>query len=86
MIADPLLVLFLSSAGQTLFLTSILPAEANVFVNRAARLTKGWLGYLHRLMKIMDNRNKINDEQLLDRVRGHHLPGREVAAGSPLDR
>jgi hypothetical protein len=29
-------------------------------------VTKGWLGYLHRVMKIMRDRKKINDEELMD--------------------
>ena len=32
------------------------------------QVTKGWLGYLHRLMKIMRDRKKINDQELIDGV------------------
>jgi hypothetical protein len=56
------------SLGQALFLTSILPAPKRTYFSATGQVTKGWLGYLHRLMKIMRVRNKINDEQLLDGV------------------
>ena len=56
------------SLGQALFLTSILPAPKRTYFSANGQVTKGWLGYLHRLMKIMHNRNKINDEQLVDGV------------------
>jgi len=56
------------SLGQSLFLTSILPAPKRVYFSQTGQMSKGWLGYLHRLMKIMRDRNKINDEELLDGV------------------
>jgi Transglycosylase len=56
------------SLGQALFLTSILPAPKRIYFSQTGQMSKGWLGYLHRLMKIMRDRNKINDEELLDGV------------------
>jgi hypothetical protein len=56
------------SLGQALFLTSILPAPKRTYFGANGQVTKGWLGYLHRLMKIMRDRNKINDQDLLDGV------------------
>jgi hypothetical protein len=56
------------SLGQALFLSSILPAPKRIYFSPSGQVTKGWLGYLHRLMKIMRDRNKINDQELLDGV------------------
>jgi hypothetical protein len=56
------------SLGQALFLTSILPAPKRIYFSQTGEMSKGWLGYLHRLMKIMRDRNKINDQELLDGV------------------
>jgi membrane peptidoglycan carboxypeptidase len=57
------------SLGQALFLTSILPApKRTYFSSQTGQVSKGWLGYLHKLMKIMRDRNKINDEELMDGV------------------
>ena len=56
------------SLGQALFLTSILPAPKRVYFSQTGQVSKGWLGYLHRLMKIMRDRKKINDQELIDGV------------------
>jgi hypothetical protein len=56
------------SLGQALFLTSILPAPKRTYFGSNGQITKGWSGYLHRLMKIMRDRKKINDQELLDGV------------------
>jgi hypothetical protein len=56
------------SLGQALFLSSILPAPKRVYFSQTGQMSKGWLGYLHRLMKIMRDRHKINDQELLDGV------------------
>jgi hypothetical protein len=56
------------SLGQALFLTSILPAPKRTYFAPSGQVTKGWTGYLHRLMKIMRDRKKINDQELLDGV------------------
>jgi len=56
------------SLGQALFLSSILPNPKRTYFSPSGQVTKGWLGYLHRLMKIMRDRNKINDQELLDGV------------------
>jgi len=56
------------SLGQALFLTSILPAPKRTYFSPSGQVTKGWLGYLHRLMKIMRDRKKINDQELVDGV------------------
>jgi hypothetical protein len=56
------------SLGQALFLTSILPAPKRIYFSQTGQVSKGWLGYLHRLMKIMRDRHKINDQELLDGV------------------
>jgi len=57
-----------SRSGQALFLTSILPAPKRTYFAQTGQVTKGWLGYLHKLMKIMRDRKKINDEELMDGV------------------
>ena len=56
------------SLGQALFLSSILPAPKRTYFAPTGQVTKGWLGYLHKLMKVMRDRKKINDEELLDGV------------------
>jgi hypothetical protein len=56
------------SLGQALFLTSILPAPKRTYFSPTGQVSKGWLGYLHRLMKIMRDRNKINDAEFIDGV------------------
>jgi len=43
-----------------------LPSPRNVYFGADGQVTKGWLGYLHKLMKIMRDRNKITDEDLAD--------------------
>jgi membrane peptidoglycan carboxypeptidase len=56
------------SLAQSLFLTSILPNPKRTYFSATGQVTKGWLGYLHRLMKIMRVRNKISDEEMMDGV------------------
>jgi membrane peptidoglycan carboxypeptidase len=56
------------SLGQALFLTSILPAPKRTYFSQNGQVSKGWAGYLRRLMKIMRDRKKINDQELLDGV------------------
>ncbi|HEY3594453.1 MAG TPA: biosynthetic peptidoglycan transglycosylase [Polyangiaceae bacterium] len=54
------------SLGQSLFLTSLLPNPKRNYFTQTGLVSKGWLGYLHRVMKIMRERNKINDEEFMD--------------------
>jgi hypothetical protein len=52
------------SLGQALFLSSILPAPKRIYFGADGQVAKGWLGYLHKLMKIMRDRNRITDQEL----------------------
>jgi hypothetical protein len=52
------------SLGQALFLSSILPNPKRTYFGTDGQVVKGWLGYLHRLMKIMRERNRITDQEL----------------------
>jgi membrane peptidoglycan carboxypeptidase len=54
------------SLGQVVYLASLLPSPKKVFFGADGQVTKGWLGYLHKLMKIMRDRNKITDQDLAD--------------------
>jgi hypothetical protein len=54
------------SLGQAVFLASLLPSPKKVYFGADGQVTKGWLAYLHRLMKIMRDRNKITEEDLAD--------------------
>jgi hypothetical protein len=54
------------SVAQSLFLTSILPAPKRSYFSPTGQLSKGWAGYLHRVLKIMRDRSKINDAELID--------------------
>jgi hypothetical protein len=54
------------SVAQSLFLTSILPAPKKSYFAPTGQLSKGWAGYLRRVLKIMRDRNKINDAELID--------------------
>jgi hypothetical protein len=54
------------SLGQAVFLASLLPSPKKVYFGTDGQVTKGWLAYLHRLMKIMRDRNKITDEELAE--------------------
>ncbi|HEX9297770.1 MAG TPA: biosynthetic peptidoglycan transglycosylase [Polyangiaceae bacterium] len=56
------------SLGQSLFLTSILPNPKRTYFAPTGQVSKGWLGYLHRVMKIMRDKKKINDEEFLDGI------------------
>jgi membrane peptidoglycan carboxypeptidase len=86
------------SLGQSVFLTSLLPNPKHSYFTQAGVVSKGWLTYLHRLMKIMRERNKINDEEFLDglsevltyqlarspRVRPSPEEARELGGDMPL--
>ena len=54
------------SVAQSLFLTSILPSPKRSYFSPTGQLGKGWAGYLRRVLKIMRDRNKINDAELID--------------------
>jgi hypothetical protein len=54
------------SVAQSLFMTSILPAPKRTYFGPTGQLSKGWAGYLHRVLKIMRDRNKITDAELID--------------------
>ena len=54
------------SVAQSLFMTSILPAPKRTYFGPTGQLSKGWAGYLHRVLKIMRERNKITDAELID--------------------
>jgi membrane peptidoglycan carboxypeptidase len=54
------------SLGQSLFLASLLPNPKRNYFTQSGLVSKGWSTYLHRLMKIMRERNKINDEEFMD--------------------
>jgi len=54
------------SVAQSLFLTSILPAPKRTYFSPTGELGKGWAGYLRRVLKIMRDRNKISDAELID--------------------
>jgi hypothetical protein len=54
------------SLGQAVYLASLLPSPKKVYFGADGQVTKGWLGYLHKLMKIMRDRNKITDQDLAD--------------------
>ena len=54
------------SVAQSLFMTSILPAPKRTYFAPTGQLSKGWAGYLHRVLKIMRDRNKITDAELID--------------------
>ncbi|HMJ57486.1 MAG TPA: biosynthetic peptidoglycan transglycosylase [Polyangiaceae bacterium] len=54
------------SVAQSLFLTSLLPSPKRSYFSATGQLSKGWTGYLHRVLKIMRDRNKINDAELID--------------------
>jgi membrane peptidoglycan carboxypeptidase len=56
------------SLAQSLFLTSILPSPKKTYFAQTGQLSKGWLGYMHRVLKIMRDRKKINDAEWLDGV------------------
>jgi len=54
------------SVAQSLFLASLLPNPKRNYFLQTGLVSKGWVTYLHRLMKIMRERNKINDEEFMD--------------------
>lgn len=54
------------SVAQSLFLTSILPSPKRSYFSPTGQLSKGWAGYIRRVLKIMRDRNKINDAELID--------------------
>jgi hypothetical protein len=54
------------SVAQSLFMTSILPNPKRTYFLPTGLLSKGWAGYLHRVLKIMRGRNKITDAELID--------------------
>jgi hypothetical protein len=54
------------SVAQSLFLTSILPAPKRTYFSPTGELGKGWAGYLRRVLKIMRDRSKISDAELID--------------------
>jgi hypothetical protein len=54
------------SVAQSLFMTSILPNPKRTYFGPTGQLSKGWAGYLHRVLKIMRDRNKITDAELID--------------------
>ncbi|HMJ51991.1 MAG TPA: biosynthetic peptidoglycan transglycosylase [Polyangiaceae bacterium] len=54
------------SVAQSLFMTSLLPSPKRSYFSPTGQLSKGWTGYLHRVLKIMRDRNKINDAELID--------------------
>ena len=53
------------SLGQAVFLASLLPSPKKSYFG-PDDTTKGWLAYLHRLMRIMRERDKITHEELAD--------------------
>jgi hypothetical protein len=54
------------SVAQSLFMTSILPNPKRNYFGPNGQLSKGWTNYLHRVLKIMRDRNKITDAELID--------------------
>jgi hypothetical protein len=50
--------------GQALFLASILPNPRVRHFGADAKLSRGWTGYVHRLMQIAHDRKWITDEEL----------------------
>lgn len=54
------------SLGQALYLSSILPNPKKQYFGAGGRVADGWMGYLHKLMKLMLDRHRINDEELAD--------------------
>lgn len=54
------------SVAQSLFLTSLLPSPKRSYFGPNGQLSKGWAGYLRRVLKIMRDRNKITDAELID--------------------
>jgi len=54
------------SVAQSLFMTSLLPSPKRSYFSPAGQLSKGWAGYLRRILKIMRDRGKISDAELVD--------------------
>ena len=54
------------SVAQSLFMTSILPSPKKSYFSPTGQLSKGWAGYIRRVLKIMRDRNKITDAELID--------------------
>jgi membrane peptidoglycan carboxypeptidase len=54
------------SVAQSLFMTSLLPNPKRNYFGPSGQLGKGWANYLHRMLKIMRDRNKISDAELID--------------------
>ncbi|MET0592468.1 MAG: biosynthetic peptidoglycan transglycosylase [Polyangiaceae bacterium] len=54
------------SVAQSLFMTSLLPAPKRNYFGPNGLLSKGWANYLHRVLKIMRDREKITDAELID--------------------
>jgi Transglycosylase len=54
------------SLGQAVYLATLLPNPKKVYFGADGQVTKGWMSYVHRLMRIMRDRDKITDEELAD--------------------
>lgn len=65
------------SLGQALYLSSILPNPAQQHFGEGGRVSDGWMGYLHKLMKNAEKRRWISPEELEEGL------GEWVVYGSP---
>jgi hypothetical protein len=53
-----------SPRGVRTLTVSLLPNPKRTYFSATEELSKGWAGYLHRVLKIVRGRNKINDAAL----------------------
>ena len=73
-----------SLAGPSSLSQLDLPAPKRTYFAPTGQVTKGWLGYLHKLMKIIRDREK-DQRQRARRwgLRSAHLPCGAIATGAP---
>ena len=80
------------SLGQALYVASIMPNPKVQHFGSGGAVAPGWMAYLHKLMKITRERNRITEEELEEGlretvIRGSPAPQRspQPASSGPID-